>query len=215
MTRFSILILLLISRISLAQFNYAVDQTIPVKDMDGGDLQMPWGAGLNASQFNTMDLNGDNIEDLVLFDRMADKVITFLSVNNEYKYAPEFEILFPADLTRWMLLRDYNCDGRKDIFTGNIFGVKVYVNITREGENLSWKHFPCYSGGVTKSEVLMTKGSAAQKINLQLMFDDLPAIADADHDGDLDIFNMHHLGDGTVELHQNLYIENGWGCDSL
>ena len=214
MTRFSILILLLISRISLAQFNYKVDQTIPVKNMDGGDLQMPWGAGLNASQFNTMDLNGDGIEDLVLFDRMADKVITFLRVNNEYKYTPEFEILFPKDLTRWMLLRDYNCDGKKDIFTGNVFGIKVYLNTTENGENLSWKHFQFYTGGSTKSEVLMTKGSAVQKINLQLMFDDLPAIADADNDGDLDIFNMEFLGE-TVEFHQNLSIENGWGCDSL
>ena len=73
-----------------------------------------------------MDLNGDNVEDLVLFDRMADKVLTFIGVESKYQYAPEFEEFFPEDITNWLLIRDFNCDGKKDIFTGDIFGINVY-----------------------------------------------------------------------------------------
>ena len=58
-----------------AQFSYVMDQSIPVKDEQGNELSMPWAGGLNAAHYNTMDLNGDNVDDLVLFDRMADKVL--------------------------------------------------------------------------------------------------------------------------------------------
>ena len=74
-----------------AQFTYVMDQTIPVKDEQGNQLALPWGGGLNAAHYNTMDLDGDGAEDLVLFDRMGDKVQTFLSRENKWHYSPEFE----------------------------------------------------------------------------------------------------------------------------
>ena len=46
---------------------------------------MPWAGGLNAAHHNTMDLNDDGKDDLVIFDRTADKVITFLNDNNQYR----------------------------------------------------------------------------------------------------------------------------------
>lgn len=198
-----------------AQFTYVLDQDIPVRDITGDDLPMPWAGGLNAAHYNTMDLNEDGKDDLVLFDRMADKVITFLNDNNQYKYAPEFESFFPSEITNWLLLRDVNCDGKKDIFTGDNLGIKVYFNVTPAGENLSWKQFFFYSGFPgTKSTVLLTKGFSG-KINLQLQFDDLPAIVDADGDGDLDIFNVRFVGNGTVEYHKNFSVERYGTCDSL
>ena len=57
---------------------------------------MPWAGGLNAAHYNTMDLNHDGKDDLVLFDRTADKVITFLQQNNQYQYAPDYESFFPG-----------------------------------------------------------------------------------------------------------------------
>ncbi len=47
--------------------------------------------------------------------------------------APDYESLFPSDVLNWILLRDFNCDGQKDIFTGDIFGMKVYKNTTPPG----------------------------------------------------------------------------------
>ena len=60
-----------------AQFTYVMEESIPVKLTDNKILAMPWAGGLNAAQYNTMDLNLDGKDDLVLFDRTADKVITF------------------------------------------------------------------------------------------------------------------------------------------
>lgn len=198
-----------------AQFTYVLDQDILVEAANKPTLNMPWGGGLNAPHYNTMDLNGDGNDDLVLFDRTADKVITFLNDGGRYVPHPEFETFFPDDITNWLLLRDFNCDGKKDIFTGHILGIKVYTNTTGPGENLSWEHFLFFSGFEgDKSPVLLTKGFSS-KINLQLQFDDLPAVIDADGDGDLDIFNVRFVGNGTLEYHQNFSMERYGTCDSL
>jgi hypothetical protein len=197
-----------------AQFTYVLDQSIPVEN-DKATLTMPWVGGLNTAQYNTMDLNEDNQEDLVLFDRMTNKIFTFLNLDNQYVYAPEYEPFFPSDVANWILLRDLNCDGRKDIFTGNILGIKVYTNETQSGETLTWKHHLFYDDG-NKSDVLLTKGFSEEKINLQLQYDDLPTITDADGDGDLDIFTVRFAGNGTIEYHKNYGLErNNNNCDSL
>jgi hypothetical protein len=208
------LIVLFLPLVSQAQFTYTLDQTIPVQDTNGGNLSFPWAGGLNSAQFNTMDLNGDGAEDLVLFDRMANKVITFLSSDNRYVPAPDFESLFPDDVSNWLLLRDYNCDGKKDIFTSDVLGIKVFRNVTSSPGRLEWEQH-LFSTGYPgpKSGVLLTLGNN-DKVNLQLQYDDLPSISDLDGDGDLDILNIRYAGH-TVEFHQNLSMENNLPCDSL
>ena len=62
-----------------AQFTYELHQDTEV-EVDGKMLKLPWSGGLNSVQVNTMDLNGDTKQDLVLFDRMANKLITFIKV---------------------------------------------------------------------------------------------------------------------------------------
>lgn len=207
--------LLLLFPVALqAQFTYVLDQEIPVANENGNEIGLAWTGGLNAAHYNTMDLNGDGKDDLVLFDRMGDKIFTFLNEDNKYVYSPEFEEFFPDDVSDWLLLRDYNCDGRKDIFTGNIQGIKVYTNVTGPGEDLAWDHFTFFSGSNSRSDVLLTKGFTSM-INLKLQFDDLPSITDADGDGDLDIFNVHFVGEGTIEYHKNFSMERYGTCDSL
>lgn len=215
MTKFLFFVLLILPVTLSAQFTYVYNQGPSVADIDGAQLTMPWAGGLNATQYNTMDLNHDGIDDLVLYDRMADKVITMLSMDNLHHYAPEYEIFFPEDISNWVLLRDFNCDGKKDLFTGDVLGVKVYENVTEPGGNPAWKQFFFYSGFAGfKSPVLLSKGFTS-KVNLQLQFDDLPAIVDADGDGDLDIFNFRFVGNGTVEFHKNFSVERYGTCDSL
>ncbi len=210
------LILILLLPLGLhAQYTYVLEENVSVSDIDNNPVPMPWAGGLNAAQYNLMDLNLDGKDDLVLFDRTADKIITFLNQDNAYIPAPEYEGLFPEDITNWLLLRDANCDGKKDIFTGNNLGIKVYMNVTQDGGNLEWEHFLFSTGAPgSSSPVLLTKGFTA-KVNLQLQFDDLPAIVDADGDGDLDIFNVRFVGNGTVEYHQNFSVERYGTCDSL
>lgn len=214
MIRLVSLLLLCSPLVVLGQFTYTLDQSIPVKGDGGADIPIAWAGGLNAAQFNTMDLNGDGTDDLVLFDRMAHKIITFVASENRYIPAPEFEELFPADIYNWLLLRDYNCDGKKDIFTGDVLGIKVYKNVSSTPGDLQWEQY-LFSTGFDgpKSPVLLTKGLNL-KVNLQIQFDDLPSITDMDGDGDLDILNMQYAGQ-TIEFHQNLSMENFQSCDSL
>src|SRR5690606_13544076 len=65
------------------------------------------------------------------------------------------------------------------------------------------------------SHVLLTENPATQiRVNLQLQYDDLPAISDVDGDGDLDVINIQYMGH-TLEFHRNMQVENGLPCDSM
>ena len=201
-----LLLTLMVGWQAKAQFTYVIDQTIPV-EQNGTTLSMPWAGGINAAQVNTLDINGDSQPDLVIFDRNANKILTYLRSNNSYSYAPDYEALFPAEVNQWLLIRDFNCDGRKDIFTSDPFGILVFVNITPAGGPLKWRP---YNPGFP----LLTKGFSSN-INLKVNETDVPAIDDVDNDGDLDILNVKFVGAGTVEWHKNLSIERTGRCDSM
>jgi hypothetical protein len=198
--------LLLFPISAFAQFTYSIDQSIPV-EIDGRNLGMPWAGGLNSAQINTMDFDGDGLQDVVVFDRAADKLLPYRNAGNKYEYTPDYEVLFPPSVSQWMLLRDFNCDGKKDIFTSDPFGISVFVNTTQPGQNLSWRPF-------NPGFPLLTKGFSGN-INLKINDVDIPAIDDVDNDGDLDILSMRFVGIGTVEWHKNLSVENTGRCDSL
>lgn len=209
-----IFIFLSVTFLAKAQFTYMLDQSIPVLN-DTDTISNPWAGGLNAAQINSIDLNNDGLIDLAVFDRMADRILTFMNVENKYQYAPEYESLFPIATKGFMLLRDFNCDGRPDLFTKDLQGIKVFKNTTSPGSPLSWKLVSFYTGFPgSKSDVLLTKGFSG-KINLQLQSDDLPALMDADGDGDLDIFNVKFVGTSTIEFHKNFGMERYGTCDSL
>ncbi len=189
-----------------AQFSYELYREVKV-EVDGKLITLPWAGGLNSVQVNTMDLNGDSRQDLVLFDRTANKLITLINQNNQFVEAPEFEALFPAEVTQWILLRDFNCDGKKDIFTSDPFGIVVFVNTTNPGGKLAWRTF-------NPGFPLLTKGFTSN-INLKVNESDIPVIDDIDGDGDLDILNVRFVGIGSVEWHKNLSMERTGTCDSL
>ncbi|MEK6780236.1 MAG: T9SS type A sorting domain-containing protein [Bacteroidota bacterium] len=196
----------LLPRVLPAQFTYEIDQSIPV-EVNEEKLLFPWAGGLNSAQINTLDLNGDTKPDLAIYDRVAAKIFTFLNENNQWLYHPEYEVLFPEEVSQWMLLRDFNCDGKKDLFTSDPFGIVVFVNTTTTGQNLSWR--PYHPGSP-----LLTKGFSGN-INLKVNETDIPAIDDIDGDGDLDILNLRFVGIGTVEYHKNLSMERTGRCDSM
>ena len=78
---FILVFLFLSAKTSLAQFTYTLDSSVPV--INGTQLSMPWAGGLNAAQFNTIDLNGDNLNDLAIFDRTSSRIITFIQIDIE------------------------------------------------------------------------------------------------------------------------------------
>jgi hypothetical protein len=209
-----IMALIILAQLARAQFTFRVDQSIPVIKGDG-ELSLAWAGGLNAAQINTMDLNHDGKEDLVIFDRTTNRVLTLIQHEARYQYTPAYEVLFPAEVSSWLLLRDYDADGRKDLFTADNLGMRVYRNTTPPGALPQWEHVLFYTGFPgPKSEALLTKGLSF-KINLQLNHDDLPAFVDADGDGDLDIFNPSYASSGAIEFHKNMSMERYGKPDSL
>jgi hypothetical protein len=189
------------------QFTYTIDQSIPVK-ANNKTLRMPWAGGFNAAQFNTMDLNSDNKQDLVIFERSANIILTFLNQGDTtYVYAPEFETQFPPEVDQFLILRDFNRDGKKDIFTHNNLGLSVFVNTTPPGGPLQWR--PYDSGNA-----LLTTGFNGP-INLQVNATDVSGIQDIDGDGDLDILDARFVGIGSLEYHKNMSMELTGTCDSL
>ncbi|HNP94400.1 MAG TPA: T9SS type A sorting domain-containing protein [Cyclobacteriaceae bacterium] len=204
-----------------SQFTYVSDQSIPV-EVDGRQLALPWAGGLNSTQINTMDLDRDGDKDLVIFDRASNKVSTFLNSSGQYLYHPEYEALFPKAITRWMLIRDYNCDGLEDLFTANNNGISVFKNTTTAGGELSWEKLKFFAPPAPTAppgtpgiftEILLTQGFS--KTNIFPGTNDIPNITDMDGDGDLDIVNMRFVNPFAAEFHQNMSMENYGTCDSL
>ena len=172
-------------------------------------LDYPWVGGINAAQFSTIHLNNDTIEDLFIFDRTGNKILTFVNsgIGSGYVYAPEYERQFPA-LQSWVLLRDYNCDGKKDIFSYVSGGIGVWEN-TSSGGTLSFVNVS--NNGTTPYVISNQYGNY---VNLYVSKSDIPDINDIDGDGDLDVLTFGVIG-SRVEYHKNLSVEEGYGCDSL
>ena len=104
------------------------NDTIQVEE-SGRTLKFPWAGGINSGQLSTIDLNFDGLQDIVLLEASGepvigagDKYITFINNGTsgqvDYSYAPEYETQLPLT-TQFGLFRDYNCDGKKDLFAFN------------------------------------------------------------------------------------------------
>ncbi len=195
-----VLLLGVISPLYLFAQSYSWNTSIPVV-VDDRSLEIPWAGGLNSAQPGTIDLNNDGINDLAIFDRTSNKFSTFLAVDNQYAFAPEYASLLPAGLKGWVLFRDFDCDGLQDIFTHAPFGIKVYRN-TSNGGILSWEK---------AADPLFTQGFNGQ-VNLQVNIIDMPGIDDLDGDGDLDILVYNFAVGARIEHHKNMSMENSGSC---
>ena len=201
---FGILILLLVAQSSVAQTQFSFGPDYPV-EVDGTVLSQAWAGGLNSGQYGEVDLNFDGVKDLVIFDRSSNRLNPFIKTGDSYQYVPDYAYFFPADVNGWVVFRDFNCDGKNDLFTDTLFGIKVYLNSSTGTDSLSW---------TLVADPIFTEGFSGQ-INLQVNISDIPAIEDIDGDGDLDILVYDFAIGGYIRYHQNLSVENYGTCDSL
>lgn len=193
-----------ITSISVGQY-YNLIQTNSINVIKNSDtLLNPWTGGFNAVQISKIDLNNDQLEDLFVFDRTGDKVLTFINDGNQFNYAPQYERFFPNSLRNWALLRDYNGDNKKDIFCSVSGGIGVWKN-TSVGSNISFEL-------VTNPFIYSFQYSTTT--NLYVTASDIPDINDIDGDGDLDVLTFGVLGT-RLEYHKNLSEELNYGRDSL
>jgi len=171
-------------------------------------FKFPWVGGMNSCQFSEIDLNLDGIQDLFVFDRHGDRILTFLNGGApgevDYNFAPEYIEKFPG-LFDWAILVDYNMDEKEDIFTysKDFPGIIVYKNISNTELEFELEVYP-----------FITTYQGGGYVNLLVTDVDYPAISDIDNDGDIDILTFSALG-AFVDYHQNQSIEK-WGIpDSL
>lgn len=171
-------------------------------------LASPWAGGLNACQFGRMDLNDDGKKDLLVFDRHGDRLLCYLNKGEEgeinYIFDHSYAKCFPK-LTDWVIIADYDGDGREDIFTYSKgwAGMKVYRNVS--GENVEFE--------LVVSPYL-TSMQGGGEVNIIATNADYPAIVDMDGDGDLDILTFGVLGT-FIEKHRNMSVERYGTSDSL
>lgn len=168
---------------------------------NGLKFEKAWVGGMNGVQFSEIDLNLDGIMDLITFDRTGNKLNPYILINGSHVFSPEYREKFPP-LHDWVLLEDYDCDGKKDIFTYSTGGIAIYRNVSN-----TYLDFQ-----LETSLVLSDYG--ATNINIFVSAVDIPAIVDVDYDGDLDILTFAILG-GFVEYHKNMAIELTGNCDTI
>jgi len=182
-----------------------------VLDANNDTMLNPWCGGWVNPEFSGIDLNGDGLMDLFVFmpGWGDNRVLTFLSLGNgQYQYAPDYETFFPQ-MEYWALLVDYNKDGKPDIFTYSEdgIGMDVYKNISDSGRLKFIKVTP--DGGQ-----LDYSDQSGYRVNVYSTSTQVPAIADIDGDGDIDIISFDPTYRGA-HYYQNQAVEKGESLDSL
>ncbi|WP_345370761.1 T9SS type A sorting domain-containing protein [Algivirga pacifica] len=176
-------------------------QQITVTQKEDTQLSQAWAGGLNAVYFQSMDLNEDGMEDLVGFDKSAGRLSIFIKKENTFQYSPEYTTLFPEFLY-WFALVDYNCDGHKDLFTGDNNTVYLYPNTSSENLSLFGERIK-----------LETTNSLGNPTSLRIPITDIPSFTDIDGDGDIDVFTYD--SNGNIQWHKNFSMEENNDCQQI
>lgn len=194
-----------------AQPYFQFHDSIPVK-IGASNISNPWAGGLNFVQVSNIDLDIDGIKDVITFDRSGNKLRTFINNGTvgavDLTYNPQYENNFPY-LHDWVLLADYNLDGKEDIFafSDSGVGIKIYKNISTTTTGLQF---------VLVEALLPTKYNPPSPTlsTLYITPVDIPAFCDIDNDTDLDIVTFGNAST-YIEYHQNQSIELYGNADSL
>ncbi|MEN3040777.1 MAG: VCBS repeat-containing protein [Bacteroidia bacterium] len=168
----------------------------------GDTLYNAWVGGWNSPQFSTIDIDRDGQIELFVFERLDDRGMLFKHIGGRWVYVPYADTLFPRRLlSGWVLLRDYDGDGDKDIFTNINSNVRVIRNIAPPYwqvayDTLRSEYSPGFSSYLYASRI------------------DIPAITDIDGDGDIDMLVYEVLGT-LIEWHRNKAFERLGRVDTL
>jgi hypothetical protein len=202
-----ILVSLMTNNLLFSQTQFFRDTAINVTE-NGVVLKNAWAGGINSAQFHEIDLDLDGIKDLLVFDKSGNKLIPYLNKNGEFIFAPVYRNLFPVhkdgeDLHDWVIFADYNCDGKNDIYTYSSGGFAIFKNTSTTSLSFS-----------LVDTLVRSDYGGPIPINIFISSVDIPAIADIDYDGDLDVLTFKITG-GFIEYHRNMSIELTGSCDTI
>lgn len=191
----------------------------------GKNYKFPWAGGFNTPQFSTMDLNGDNIKDLFVFDRDGYVVKTFLNYGTantiDYTYNAEYESAFPL-MRDYALGYDYNNDGKTDIFSSFNGDFMVYKNVStgpKPGDQaFKLQKYKSPFDSTKYVDFLSHKYYlSANRYIYTNVFNtnaDIPGLVDIDDDGDMDILAFGNNAN-SISLYRNISQETYGRPDSL
>jgi len=193
--------------------------TAPVR-VNGIDLQYPFAGGLNAPQFSQADLDQDYLQDLVLFDRVGNVLLTFINEGTagapNYVFRPEYASNFPKGLTDWMVMRDLDQDGVMDIFCAAFSQASQEIQVFKgyhDGYGLKFTPhlftYPANCSPCNPLYVFYPGNNPAFWNNFPVNRGDVPAIDDIDGDGDLDIVAFSAGTSTSLTMLRNTSVENG------
>ena len=176
-------------------------------------LLFPFAGGLNSPVFAELDLNGDNINDLLIYEKTTGRILTFLNNGSanitDYHFAPQYISSIPK-LSEWVRSYDYDCDGDLDLFTYTISyvfsplgegAIKLYRNDYSASTGLAFTQ--------VTNELITTYNNVPAVIPASPV--NLPAIVDVDGDNDADILTFA-LSSSFVEYHRNFSMDSTGIC---
>lgn len=177
-------------------------------------LKLPWAGGLNACMFSQIDLNNDGKKDLIAFDKVNNFAFgifrTFINEGStgeiKYRYTHQYNTAFPK-VQQWAYFYDFNNDGKSDLFTYVVGGIKAFRN-TSSGNSVSFTLEKNFLKSNTTPTAAPTPG------NIFSSAVSLPGFSDIDGDGDMDILTFS-AGGFQLEFHKNLSKELYNHADSL
>lgn len=195
-----------------AQFHYRLQHNPPAVFSGTKKIENPFWGGFNSPQFQPFDLNGDNVLDLIVFDRYDSKLFPFIKLTNSdvYQYAPEYVPMLPKGMYYYKTA-DINSDGELDIFTlSETSNLLIYINRTQP--NSSQLKFHDVGPWFYRNQNPPTSEPLYNLLNLSKF--DMPEISDIDGDGDLDILSYYE-GNRTYRLFKDVRVEKGWSRDTF
>jgi hypothetical protein len=192
MRKILVLIFLWFTTPALAQKIVELDQRKSIR-MNEQVLSNGFSLGINSAQIQTIDLTGDGKEEWVVWDINSRQLQVFEKVGEQFRIRPELSYFFPSDVSGFLVLADYDRDGRKDLFTSTALGVKAYRN-NSSGSQISW---------ALAQNFLRLEG--ANNISANNL--DTPLLQDLDGDGDLDLLLFNFAVGDYLEYYRNTSVE--------